>query len=73
MAKLTRPKHRFNPQFVHLVDEHDKIVTEHLAKRFVDHRHVGLAAKRIAKLPFHHGERATPGLTSSVAACPDRS
>jgi plasmid stabilization system protein ParE len=32
-------------------------VAEHLAKCFVDHRNVSLAANRISELAFHHGER----------------
>src|ERR1017187_337268 len=30
---------------------------QHLAKRFVDHRRVSLAAKRVSKLALHHAER----------------
>jgi len=31
-------------------------MTEHLAQRLVDHRHVGLTPKAISKLPLHHTE-----------------
>jgi hypothetical protein len=39
------------------VYENDKIVTENFTKRFVDHRGIAFAAKRISKLAFHHTER----------------
>jgi hypothetical protein len=39
------------------VNEYDKVMTENFAKRFVDHRHVGLAPKTVAELAFHHRER----------------
>src|ERR1035438_3319660 len=32
-------------------------MAQHLAKRFVDHRRVSLAAKRVSKLALHHAER----------------
>src|SRR6266699_1875090 len=32
------PKHRFNPKFVHLVNQHDNVVAKHLTERLVDHR-----------------------------------
>jgi hypothetical protein len=51
------PEHRVNAKFVHFVDEHDQIMTEHFAQSFVHHRNIGLAAERVAKLPFHHRER----------------
>jgi hypothetical protein len=33
------------------------IMTENFAERFVDHRNIGLTAKRVSEFPFHHGER----------------
>jgi hypothetical protein len=39
------------------VNEHDKVMTENFAKRFVDHRNVGLAPQAVSELAFHHGER----------------
>ena len=32
-------------------------MTENFAECFIDHRHVGFAAKAVAKFAFHHGER----------------
>src|SRR5437667_10362116 len=40
------------------MNEHHKIMTEHLTKRFVDHRGIRLAPERIAKLPLEHGKGA---------------
>jgi hypothetical protein len=51
------PKNRINPKFTHFVNDHNKVMTENFTKRFVDHRNIGLAAKRMAKLAFHHAER----------------
>lgn len=56
-CELVRPENRVDTKFVHLVDEHGQIMTEHLTKCFVGHRNVGLAAKRVSKFPFHHRER----------------
>lgn len=39
------------------MNEHHKVMTEHLAKRFVDHRGIGLAPDLITEFPFEHGER----------------
>ena len=41
---------------MHFVDENDKIVTQNLTKRFIDHRRIALAANAIAELAFHHAE-----------------
>jgi hypothetical protein len=30
------PEHRINTEFTHFVNEHDKVMTENLAKRFVN-------------------------------------
>jgi len=38
------------------VNENDKIMTQYLTKRFVDHRSIRFAAKAVAKLPLHHAE-----------------
>ena len=38
------PEQGFNSEFAHFVDEHNKVMTEHFAKRLVDHRNVSLAA-----------------------------
>lgn len=38
------------------MDEHDKIMTENLTKRLVNHRRIGLAAKAVAKLSLNHAE-----------------
>jgi hypothetical protein len=38
------------------VNEHHKVMTENLAERFVDHRHIGLAAKAVSELALHHRE-----------------
>lgn len=46
-----------NSEFVHFVNKDYKIVAQNLTKRFVDHRGIGLAAKRVSELPFHHAER----------------
>src|SRR5438309_7651616 len=32
-------------------------MAQHLTKRFVNHRNIRPAAKRVAKLTFHHAER----------------
>src|SRR6185437_5485645 len=50
------PKDGVDTQLAHFVDEHHEVMTKHLAKRFVDHRNIRLAAERIAKLPLHHAE-----------------
>src|SRR5438034_3962322 len=50
------PKHGFDSEFVHLVNQHDNIVAEHLAQRLIDHRNVSLASQRISKLAFNHAE-----------------
>lgn len=52
-----RPKNRFDSKFVHFVNEHHKVMTENLTKRFVDHRGVALAAKIVSEFPLHHGKR----------------
>ena len=52
-----RPKHRVYTKFAHFVDENDKVVTENLTKRFVDHRRLRLASQTVAKFPLHHAER----------------
>ena len=39
------------------MNEHDKVMTENFAERFVDHRNVSLAAKGISERALHHGER----------------
>jgi len=44
-------------QFVHFVNQDNEIMAEHLAQRFVDHRHVRLTAKPVSKLALYHGER----------------
>jgi hypothetical protein len=51
------PERRLNPKFVHLVNQHDEVVAEHLAHRLVRHGRIGLAAHEIAKFPFDHRER----------------
>jgi hypothetical protein len=43
---------------VHFVNEHHKVMTENLTKRFVDHRNVRLAAKRVSELAFHRAKSA---------------
>src|SRR5439155_3914964 len=50
------PKDRFNPKFIHLVNQHHKIVAEHLAQRLVDHCNVSLTPQRISELAFNHAE-----------------
>src|SRR3990170_5056898 len=55
---LFRPKSRVNPELVHLVDQHNEIMAEHLGERFVDLSRVALAPQRVAKLPLNHAERA---------------
>jgi hypothetical protein len=57
MCRIIGPEHWVNAEFVHFVDEHYEVMTEHLTQRFVDHRHVGLTAKRVAKFTLHHRER----------------
>jgi hypothetical protein len=42
---------------VHFVNEHHKVMTQNLTKRFVDHRDICVAANRVFELAFHHGER----------------
>jgi hypothetical protein len=53
------PEHRLNPEFVHFVDEHYKVMTENFTKRFVEQSGIGLAPERVAKLAlqFQHAER----------------
>src|SRR3990167_7071263 len=53
-----RPKHRIDPELVHLVDQHHEIVAEHLRQRLIDLGRLGLAAERVAKLSLDHAERA---------------
>ena len=55
---LAVPEHRVDAEFVHFVDEHHQIMTEHLAKRFVDHRGVGLTAQRVSEFSLHQIGRA---------------
>ena len=50
------PKHRFDSKFVHLVNQYDKIVAEHLAQGLIDHRSVGFASQGISKLAFNHAK-----------------
>src|ERR1039457_5991521 len=38
------------------MDEHHKVMTEHLTERFVDHRNIGLAAKGVPEFTLHHAE-----------------
>ena len=45
-----RPKYRINAKFAHFVTEHDKVMTENFAKRFVDHRNIGLASQAVSEL-----------------------
>ena len=42
---------------MHLVDQHNQIVTQNLTKRFVDHGNVSLTAQAISEFSFHHAER----------------
>ena len=49
-------KHRVDSELVHFVDKNHQVMTEHLTKRFVDHRNIGLAAQPVAELPLHHAE-----------------
>src|SRR5579863_2295417 len=51
------PKHWVNSEFAHFVNEHDKVMTENFAERFIDHRNVGLASQAVAEFPFHHRKR----------------
>ena len=53
---LTR-KHRINPEFVNLMNEYRQVVTQDLAKSFVDHRSIGLGAQAVTKFALHHAER----------------
>jgi len=46
----------FDAKFFGLVNEHDKIMTENLTKRFVDHCGIRLTAKAVAKLALNHAE-----------------
>ena len=39
------------------MNEHDKVMTENFAERFVDHRNIGLAPQTVSELPFHHAKR----------------
>src|ERR1700674_2567112 len=39
------------------MNEHDEIMTENFAERFVDHRNVGLAPQTITKFSLHHRKR----------------
>ncbi len=39
-----------------LVNQHDKVVAEHLTECFIDHRRVRLAAQGIPKLALQHAE-----------------
>ena len=40
---------RINAKFAHFVDENDKVMTENLAERLVDHRHIGLAPQAVSR------------------------
>src|SRR5205807_1146028 len=50
------PKYRVNAQLVHFVNENDDVMTEHLTKRFVDHRNIRLAPQVVSEFPFNHAE-----------------
>ena len=51
------PEHRLNAEFKHFMDKHDQVMTQNLAESFVDHRGIGFAAERVAKLSLQHAER----------------
>ena len=50
------PEHRVNSQFVHFVDEDNKIVTQDFTERFIQHGGIGLAPQSVSKLPLNHAE-----------------
>ena len=51
------PKHRFNVKFVHRLNQAANVVAQELAKHFVLHGHIQLAANRVAELGFDHRKR----------------
>ncbi len=50
------PEYRFNPQFVHFMDENDKVMTENFTKRFIEESGISLASERVTEFPLHHAE-----------------
>jgi hypothetical protein len=38
------------------MNKRDKVMTQNLTQSLVNHRHVGLAAETVPKLPLHHAE-----------------
>src|SRR5436190_23393363 len=42
---------------MNLMNEYREIVTQDLAKGFVDHRNVGTRTEAVTKLALHHGKR----------------
>ena len=55
------PKHGVNPQLMGFMNKHDKVMTQNLTQSLVNHRHIGLAAEAIAKLPPHHAKGRSEG------------
>jgi hypothetical protein len=42
---MLRPENWINAEFANFVDEHDKVMTENFAERFIDHRNISLARR----------------------------
>src|ERR1700677_154035 len=38
------------------MNQHDKVMTQNLTQSLVNHRHIGLAAEAVTKLPLHHAK-----------------
>jgi hypothetical protein len=53
-SRFVGPKNGIDAEFVHFVNEDYQVMTQNLAQRFIDHRHIGLAAQGVAELPLHH-------------------
>jgi hypothetical protein len=51
------PKRGIDAKFVHLLNHTADVVTDDLAKHFVDHGCVGLTPNGVTKLGLYHRER----------------
>jgi hypothetical protein len=38
------------------MNQYDKVITKDFAKRFVNHRYIGLGPERVAEFSLHHGK-----------------
>jgi hypothetical protein len=49
-------QHRLDSQFMNFMDKHDEVMTENLAKGFVDHCSISLGAQTVSKFSLQHTE-----------------